>query len=168
MKLFLRTVLATVLLSLVISTGASADPPIKAPSPYGSFTFEGPTAVCSFPVQLDYTAASPFSITHLDKTGNVRWIGGAGRIVERFTNTLTSKSVEVNSSGPGKTTLNDDGSVTVVGEGPWVLGFFTTDTPSFKLELFRGHFVVNVAPDGTLTLVDYVGAPPQDICALIS
>ena len=27
---------------------------------------------------LEYAAARPFSITHLDKAGDVRWIGGAG------------------------------------------------------------------------------------------
>ena len=155
-------------IALVIASSATADKPIKDSGSPQPVTFEGATAVCSFPVQATYSAFNNFSITHLDKSGGVRWIGGAGRIVERLTNLTNGKSVDINASGPGKITFNDDGSATLDGGGPWLVGYFAGDSPSLALLLYRGHIVLNVAADGTLTLVSYVGAPPKDVCAMIA
>lgn len=102
-------------LALVLASSATADKPIKEPSSAQPVTFEGPTAVCAFPVKVTYSAFDNFSITHLDKSGGVRWIGGAGRIVERVMNLTNGKSVAINASGPGKITFNADGSATIDG-----------------------------------------------------
>jgi hypothetical protein len=155
-------------IALVVASTATADKPIKEPSSAQPVTFEGATAVCSFPVQASYSAFNNFSITHLDKSGGVRWIGGAGRIVERLTNLTNGKSVDINASGPGKLTFNDDGSATLDGGGPWLVGYFAGDSPSLALLLYRGHIVLNISADGTLSLVSYIGAPPQDVCAMIA
>jgi hypothetical protein len=154
--------------ALMIASGASADKPIKEPVPPSPVVFEGASAVCSFPVQVTYTAFKNFSITHLDKNGAIRWIGGAGRIVERITNLTNGKSVTLNASGPGKLTFNEDGSATLNGGGPWIVGYFAGDNPPLALILYRGHIVLNISPEGVLTLVSYVGAPPQDVCAMIA
>jgi hypothetical protein len=167
-KLFSRMVVGVAVMALSFAAAAPAGPPIKEPTPPVPTTFEGATAVCSFPVFADYLAGTSFSITHLDKAGDVRWIGGAGRIVAKVTNTTTGKSVAVNASGPGKITFNSDGSINIAAQGPWLLAYFPTDSPSQRLLLYRGHLVLNVATDGTLSLVSYVGAPPQDVCAMLA
>src|SRR3954471_7836927 len=114
-------VVGVAVMTLAFAAAASADPPVKEPTPPVPGTFEGATAVCSFPVFADYLAGTSFSITHLDKAGDLSWIGGAGRIVARVTNTTTGKSVVVNASGPGKITSNSDGSINIAAEGPWLL-----------------------------------------------
>jgi hypothetical protein len=154
--------------ALVIASSATADKPIKEPATAQPLTFQGATAVCAFPVQATYSAFNNFSITHLDKSGGVRWIGGAGRIVELLTNLTNGKSVAINASGPGKLTFNDDGSATLDGGGPWLVGYFAGDNPSLALLLYQGHIVLHISADGTLSLVSYVGAPPQDVCAMIA
>jgi hypothetical protein len=164
----LHALVAFAAVALVIASSATADKPIKEPGSAQTVTFEGATAVCAFPVQASYSAFDNFSITHLDKSGGVRWIGGAGRIVQQLTNLTNGKSVDINASGPGKITFNADGSATVDGGGPWLVGYFAGDSPSLALLLYRGHIVLNVAADGTLTLVSYVGAPPQDVCAMLA
>ena len=61
----------------------------------------------------------------------------------------------------------DDGSLTVDGTGHWLVGYFPTDSPSSALIYYSGHIVIRVSPEGHLTLVSYIGAPPQDVCAMI-
>jgi len=163
-----RTGVIVVAVALATASGASADKPIKEPVSASPVVFAGPTAVCAFPVEMTASTFRNFSITHLDKGGGIRWIGGAGTIVSTVTNMTTGKSVDINASGPGKITFNDEGSLTVEGGGPWLIGYFATDDPPLALLLYRGHIVLNVASDGTLSLVSYVGAPPQDVCAMIA
>lgn len=162
----LGLILALSVLALPVS--ASADKPIKEPTPTSPFVFTGDTAVCAFPVSTTSPVNGGFGNTHLDKNGNVRWFWGGGHNTEQFTNVNNNKSVELNTTGPGKITFNPDGSLTIDGTGHWSVAYFATDSPSMALIYYSGHIVLNVSPTGTLTLVSYVGAAPQDVCAMIA
>ena len=64
--------------------------------------------------------------------------------------------------------MADDDSLTVDGTGHWLVGYFPGDSPSSALIYYSGHIVFHVSPTGQLTLISYVGAPPQDVCAMIA
>ena len=153
--------------ALAVPASVGANPPDKFPTPLASF--EVPAgAVCSFGVRSEYPQSNPFEIDHVDRSGNLRWAFGGGNIVNRITNLSNGHSVELNVTGPGKITVADDGSLTVDGTGHWLIGYFVTDSPSRALVYYSGHIVLHVSPTGQLTLVSYVGAPPQDVCAMIA
>jgi hypothetical protein len=93
---------------------------------------------------------------------------GGGNAVARVTNDLTGAYVDLNTTGPGKFTFNDDGSATVDGTGHWLIGYGPGDSPSSSLLYYSGHIQLDISPTGQLTLVSYVGDAPQDVCAMIS
>ena len=115
--------------ALLIASGASADKPIKEAGTADPFVFDGPTSVCDFPVQVTFTAFKNFSITHLGKDGEPRWIGGAGRIVQQLTNLDNNKSVTLDSSGPGKITFDESGVTVESGPEPGSSGITSTTHP---------------------------------------
>ena len=164
-------VVATVLvaLALAIPVAASADPPVKTPTP---FPDTGPIpagVICPFAVSWSLpTFNDGFSLTFFDKSGNVRWFWGGGHNVTRVTNLENGKFVDINTTGPGKITTNADGSFTIDGTGHWLVGYFPTDSPSLTTLLYSGHIVLHVSSAGQITLVSYVGTPPQDVCAMVA
>jgi hypothetical protein len=153
------------LLGLIGAGSAAADKPIKEPAaPFVQFF--PPGFGCSFP--MTWEGSGGFSTTHLDKDGQLRWIHVSGHVVIRVTNELTQESIDVNASGPGKITFDEAGNAIANGSGHWLVAYFPGDTPSSQTLLYRGNLTLSQAPDGTLTLVSYNGAPPRDICAELS
>jgi hypothetical protein len=155
-------------LALVLPMAATADPPVKEPTPVSPVSLDA-GLVCPFAVTWTFPADGNFQITHTDSSGGVRWIWGGGHNVTRVTNVSNGKSVDINSTGPGKITSNDDGSFTLAGSGHWLVGYFPTDNPAGpRTVLYSGNIVLHVAPDGQLTLVSYNGTAPQDVCAMVA
>ncbi len=157
-----------VMLALAVPIAASADPPVKTPAP-----FPGATApagvVCPFAVSwTNPTFNDNFTLTFFDKSGDIRWVWGGGHNVTRVTNLDNGKYVDINATGPGKITTGSDGSLTLDGTGHWLVGYLPTDSPSLTTLLYSGHIVLHVSPEGQLTLVSYVGTPPQDVCAMVA
>jgi hypothetical protein len=152
---------------LVAATPAGAVKPDRFPNEPFNFEFEAGT-LCPFRVSwVDESNKSTTKVFY-DREGNPRFLHGSGQIFTRITNLENGKSVRLNISGPGRITLNEDGSATIIGTGPWLIGFFPTDVPAGpKLLYTHGRFRLDVAPDGTLTLVD---APPRstDICETLA
>jgi hypothetical protein len=145
---------------------AAAGPPDKEPAP--GQDMHGVTGVCSFPTSQTFPGANNgFSIFHVQKDGT-SWLWGGGNSVARVTNDLTGAYVDLNTTGPGKITFNDDGSASIDGTGHWLVGYGPHDSPSSDLVYYSGHIRLDVSPIGQLTLVSYVGAPPEDVCAMIS
>ena len=155
-----------VMVALVWAAAAGADRPDKEPAP--AQDVHGLTGICSFPISWTFPAANNgFTIFHVQKDGS-GWLWGGGKNISRVTNDETGAYVDINSTGPGKFTFAEDGSFTIDGTGHWLVGDFPTDSPPSSLLLYSGHIVIDVSPDGQLTLVSYVGAPPEDVCAMIS
>ena len=152
--------------ALVVPAAATADPPVKYPTPVPDFEDPANTA-CSFATQFHFDPNRGFEIDHYDRDGSFRWAWGGGHNVTRVTNASNQHSVTLNTTGPGKITVGDDGSLTIVGSGHWLVAYFPTDSPSSSLIYYSGHIRLYVSPTGQLSLVSYVGAAPQDVCAMI-
>lgn len=94
---------------------------------------------------------------------SARWLWGGGNSVARVTNDLTGAYVDLNTTGPGKITFNDDGSASIDGTGHWRVGYGPHDSLSSDLVYYSGRIRQDVSPSGQLILVSYVGAPPEDV-----
>jgi hypothetical protein len=88
-----------------------------------------------------------------------------GAFVFPLTNTSTGKTITVNTSGPGRYTIHPDGSTTLEAHGRWFLGLI--ENAPFAVFISSGRVVLNIAPDGTITLVSRSGHV-EDVCALLS
>jgi len=162
----LTAFVVVVLAGLMWTATAGADRPDKEPAP--GQELHGITGVCAFPVSQTFPAANNgFSIFHVQKDGSA-WLWAGGNNVVRITNDLTGAYVDINTTGPGKITLNDDGSEQIDGTGHWLVGYGPADSPASSLVLYSGHIQLNASADGQLTLESYVGDAPIDVCALIS
>jgi hypothetical protein len=152
--------------ALLVPATATADRPAKYPTPVPDSDFAA-GLVCPFEVQEHTDPSNNFEIDHFNKDGSFAWAWGGGNNVTRVTNASNGNSVDLNTTGPGKFTFADDGSLIVDGTGHWLVGYFPADSPSAALIYYSGHIVIRVSPTGRLTLVSYVGAPPRDVCAMI-
>ena len=156
---------AAVLAPMVI--GQARGKPTRSPLSAEPFEF-APGEICSFGV-LDEPIVNRQVVKTFppDRNGDIVQLA-TGAFVIRLTNTSTGKSITVNISGPGRFTIHPDGSVTLVASGRWSLIFFAGDLgPAAKAVINAGRVVINIAPDGSLTLVSQRGHE-QDIGALLS
>jgi hypothetical protein len=163
-KLGMAFVLAA---ALVLPVTASAEKPIKSPSPFPTFSVPA-GVVCPFEMLWESPVNKNFQNVHLDANGNVRWIWGGGNNVARITNVANGKVYEVNTTGPGKNTFGADGSLTIDGTGHWLVGYGPADSPSSSMIFYSGHIVLHVTAEGVLSLVSYNGAAPVDVCAALT
>src|SRR5437879_5240958 len=123
--------------ALVVPTAATADPPSKFPTPFPGADFPA-GVVCSFETQEQADSSNTFEIDHFNKDGSFAWAWGGGHSITRVTNASNGNSVALNTTGPGKITVGDDGSLTVDGTGHWLVGYFPTDSPSSALIYYSG------------------------------
>jgi hypothetical protein len=162
----LAAVLAVVA-ALVAPAVATADRPDKFPTPFPGLDLDA-GVVCPFETLWSADPNNGFEIDHFDRDGNFLWAWGGGNNVSHITNASNGKSVDLNTTGPGKITVGDDGSLTIDGTGHWLVGYGPGDSPSTSLIYYSGHIAFHVSPTGQVTLLSYVGAPPQDVCAMIA
>jgi len=167
-----RLMVVAGLMALLVVPVAWADKPDRSPAP----PFEPATApagvVCPFAVTVQDVVNNGTVTTHYDKLGDIRWEHTSGTLIWRFTNAETSDSVDLNISGPGKTTYGD-GFVYIDGSGPWALTFFPGDDagplgPAPGAFYIKGHvqFKVNLGT-GQLTLISYTGTATS-ICDMLA
>jgi hypothetical protein len=153
--------------ALVVPAAATAGKPSKYPIPTPDADFPA-GLVCSFETTWHADPNKLFEIDHFSRDGSFAWGWAGGNTVTHVTNAENGNSVSLNTTGPGKLTFNDDGSATVDGVGHFLVAYFPGDSPSSSLIYYSGHIVVRISATGQLTLVSYVGAPPQDVCAMIA
>ncbi len=150
---------------------AWADRPVKEPSPDVDLTFSAATGnpICAFPVTWKSVANKGFTNTHFDRGGNVRWLFGAGNLVVRVTNEASGKSEDLNVTGPGNVTYDENFTgATLEGRGHFLVSFLPTDSPGFRQLLFSGHIILHIDfITGQLRLVSATGTL-RDICAELS
>ena len=87
--------------ALVLPVTASADKPIKSPSPFGTVDIPA-GVVCPFEMLWESPVNKNFQNVHLDKAGNVRWIWGGGNNVARITNEANGKVFDDQHDGAGE------------------------------------------------------------------
>jgi hypothetical protein len=153
--------------ALALAGLAAAGRPEKDATPLEPFAIPA-GAVCSFGLDFSYPAANNgFEITHTQANGK-SWIWGGGNNVTRVADDSTGAYLDVNTTGPGKIIPNPDGSYLIDGTGHWMIAYGPGDSPSSSLLLYSGHIVLTQGADGSLSLVSYVGAPVQNLCAALA
>lgn len=163
-----RVALALALIAaLAAPAAATADKPDKYPTPFPGLDIPA-GFVCSFETLWTTDPNKGFEIDHFNQDGSFAWAFGAGNNVSHITNVSNGKTVALNTTGPGKITVNDDGSLTIDGTGHWLVGDGPGDSPPSSLLYYSGHIVLHRATDGSLSVVSYVGAPPEDVCAMVA
>jgi hypothetical protein len=162
-----RLALIVVLAALALPAAATADKPAKSPTPFPDVDVPA-GVVCPFAMHWASPTDRNFQSVHFDKDGNIAWIWGGGSNTALITNASNGHSVQLNSTGPGKITLGDDGSLTIDGSGHWLVGYGPGDSPASSFVYYSGHIVLHVDANNQLSLVSYVGAPPQDVCSMIA
>jgi hypothetical protein len=152
--------LCLVILALVMTAPtAAADGPqrVKLVVPPGTIS-----GVCTFDVDVTIVRNTEYNIVFSDSAGNPVKIITQGQLIVTFTNVSNGNSLTLNISGPGSTTINPDGSLTIVFLGNAVL-FSATDV------IYSTGRVVVVAPSPLSpgTIVSASGIQ-RSLCALLA
>jgi len=173
MKQLIRLIVASALIAVGISAGsaAMAVPPTHEPSQPSGFGHLDAGIACAFPVDIDLVSGDQGQvITFFDHNGNVvRQMGTARPSVWKITNTNTGASRTVDlAAGHQTVTTLPDGTVHVEISGG-AIGFQgPLDTPAGPFAFTNvGRLVVDIAPDGTGTLVKLTGKR-FDLCAAVA
>jgi hypothetical protein len=125
---------------------------------------------CAFALHVEGTGDKRIMREFTDQNGNpVRTLAAGKGFTLTFTNVSTGKSLTLPSSGSvQRTTVNNDGTSTVVSTGHNVLIFFPTDIPAGpSTTLYVGQVVYTVDASGVFTLQSTSGRT-TDLCALLA
>jgi hypothetical protein len=154
------------------ATSATAQRPGMFREIFGSFT--QPAGIdCTFSIRFDVLAQHTHALVFPPDENGEFVVRFGGQLIERLTNLDNGKSIVLNESGPGESIVHPDGSITVIGYGPILLGFHPGDQPDGpQLLYFKGHFVAQESRDANgrdkLILESVTGSPPLDVCAALS
>ena len=161
------TMLVPFVLVLGIAAPVSAAPPTKEPQePFSSDFLPGET--CDFAVRIETTAISAKTTTFNRKDGQFRQ-NLTGKITERITNLETGASVDRNSSGPGKVSINAAGHIVLRFGGASVLTFFDGDvTGRGVLYVKGGGAEFEIGDDGFFFVRVQLPADVEDLCATLA
>lgn len=166
----MRRLLASVLLAVVLAIGFVA--PVAASGPtrdvyaIGAGTLPAGEA-CAFPLAFEPIVANAHTLTFPEQPDGTVREQVSGRIVVRFTNTNTGKSVVYNISGPGRFVYYPDGSFTLTNYGPT----FSWQTPAEggpTAFLQHGRMVTQVDSPDFLFIVTERHGKTTDLCAVLS
>jgi hypothetical protein len=134
----------------------------------GSFTL--PTFFCGFPVQVAPVANKEYTKVLTASDGSTTFLT-TGALKISYTNMATGKTITVNRSGPGKTTMFADGSELVAAKGPGGLILTPPSAQQFGLptvSVVTGALTLTVDPDGTITALSLHGHVLVNVCAALS
>jgi hypothetical protein len=130
--------------------------PTRSPVPFETIEFPA-GELCSFAVVLESPVNQYIAKTFPpEPNGDVVQLS-TGRFVARFTNVSTGTSITYNVSGPSRSTVHADGSVTLELSGPQ--GVFNV--------INWGRIVIEVTPDGVSTIISQTGHA-EDVCAALA
>jgi hypothetical protein len=125
---------------------------------------------CNFELNVAFSGGNQVYKEFRDKNGNlVRTLSAGKGSALTFTNTATGATLSLKPNGSvTHTTINPDGSSTVVVTGHNVLIFFPTDVPAGpSTTMYVGRVVYTVDNNGVFTLQTTSGKA-TDICAALS
>jgi hypothetical protein len=161
------TLLAPLALVLVAVTPVNAAPPTFEPQEPLTADFAA-GEVCDFNVRVETLAISSKSITFDRHDEAFRQIL-SGRIVLRIANAETGASVDRNSSGPGKVSINDAGHIVLRFGGSSVLPFFDGDVTGRGLfDVKGGGAEFEIGDDGFFFIRAVFPAHVEDLCATLT
>jgi hypothetical protein len=163
----LAPLVAALALASALAVGTSV--PVSAAPP--DLSIELPAGLaCAFPLLVEGTGDKRIMREFTDRNGNVVRTLAAGKgFTLTFTNLSTGESLTLPSSGSvQRTTVNSDGTSTVVSTGHNVVIFFPTDIPAGpSTTLYVGQIVYTVDASGVFTLQSTSGTT-TDLCALLA
>jgi hypothetical protein len=126
---------------------------------------------CGFPVLVTTVVNEEYTKILKTADGSMTFLF-TGAITNSFTNLQTGKTITEKMNGPGKATINSDGSITEVHtglNGPFML--VPDDQKRFGLPglfISAGGLRFSVAADGTITSLTLNGHVTVDLCAALS
>jgi len=135
-----------------------------------SFVLPAGVACAGFDLGVVGTGDKRIMREFTDRNGNVVRTLAAGKgYTLTFTNRTTGESLTLPASGSvQRTTINSDGTSTVVSTGHNVVIFFPTDIPAGpSTTLYVGQIVYTVDAAGVFTLQSTSGST-TDLCVLLS
>lgn len=159
-KRLLLALFAMLLIVMIAGPAVAAGGPMRVkldiPSPA---TIGG---ICSFDINYSVVVNNEYNIVFFDSAGNPVKVITEGNLVVTFTNASNGSSLTLKISGPGTTTINADGSQTIVFLGNGVL-FTANDV------IFSTGRVVIVAPNPLSpgTIVSATGIQ-RSLCAMLA
>jgi hypothetical protein len=136
--------------------------------PATAFTFD--PSPCAFGVQDTPVVDKEYAKVLKAADGSMTFLV-TGFIEVSFTNLSTGKTIFENTSGPGKATLNGDGSMTLALKGHTAMVLTPADAQRFGLPtLFvsAGALTESLDPDGNITSLSLNGHVLVDVCAALS
>ena len=160
---------AALAVALALAVGA----PVPASAAEPDFSIDLPAGVaCAFDLGVEGTGDKRIMREFTDRNGNVVRTLVAGKGFTLISTNLSpgsSKSLTLPSSGSvQRTTVNSDGTSTVVSTGHNVLILFPTDIPAGpSTTLYVGRIVHTVDASGVFTLQSTSGRA-TDLCALLA
>jgi hypothetical protein len=158
---------AALAVALALAVGTPA--PVAAAAPDFSFDLD-PGVACAFALGVEGTGDKRIMREFTDRNGNpVRTLAAGKGFTLTFTNLSTGKSLTLPSSGSvQRTTVNSDGTSTVVSTGHNVLILFETDIRAGpSTTLYVGQLIYTVDASGVFTLQSTSGRA-TDLCALLA
>lgn len=173
MRSLIRLIIASTVMAMALVAGSAAGavPPIHEPTtPTGIGVL--PAGVgCSFEVDIELVSGDQGRMTtFFDHAGNVTRIMGTARpSVWSVTNTETGASVNVTlPAGHQTVTFLPDGTTHVEISGGAIGNQGPADTPAGPFAFTNvGRLIVNIAPNGTGTLLALSGHQ-FDLCAAVA
>ena len=154
MKRLVIVVIGIVIALSAAVQGALADKPVREFVPVGSDVIAG---FCPFDVLLDPTQTNLYLMTFTDRSGQVVKLIASGVLKVRLTNGTSGRSIVVNISGPQHVRIDENGNVTDVAVGRWLIGFPSEG----RLLLTKGRLVFG---EGSASL----RGTSTDVCALLA
>ena len=166
------TRLASWAAALAVASALAVGTPVPVSAAAPDFKIELDAGVgCAFPLRVEGTGDKRIMRQFTDRNGNVVRLLSAGK---GFTLTFTNlspggESLTLSSNGSvERTTVNSDGTSTVVSTGHNVLILFPTDIPAGpSTTLYVGQIVYTVDTSGVFTLQSTSGTT-TDLCALLA
>jgi hypothetical protein len=134
----------------------------------GGFTL--PALFCGFPIQVAPVANKEYTKVLKTPDGSMTFLT-TGALKISYTNLATGKTITVNRSGPGTTTVFADGSEFSVAKGPGGLILAPPDATRFGLpavSVLAGALTIAVDPAGTITSLSFHGHVLVNVCAALS
>jgi hypothetical protein len=152
----LSSILVLVVAVMASAPVASAQQPTFEPVPVEEFAVGG---ICDFDVLVSPVETQLVRKVFTNQSGDVVKEVWTGVVKVRLTNLETGESIGTNVSGPEQIRVDDDGSVTDVAVGPWLI----PSRPAGAIYLTKGRYVFGSGP-----VPDNLRGTFEDACVLLA
>jgi hypothetical protein len=129
-----------------------------------------PATFCGFEIQVTFPVDREFAKILTASNGFMTTLV-TGSLFASATNLETGKTITENISGPSKTTVFPDGSMTTTATGLNPIALSAADAARFGLPTFgvtAGARTVSIAPDGSISSLTVDGHVLVDVCAALN